>query len=457
MDTAERTALADQGHATADTMTAAGVHAVALTWVDNAGVTRVKAVPTARLAHAAAWGVGMSAVHDVFCVDDSITTSRHIGGPVGDLRLHPDLAAVTVLAGQPGWAWAPVDRWTQDGVPYPADQRGFARRMLAQARAAGLDLLMAFEVEWYLAGPDGGPATDGPAYGMGRLVDLSDYGRDLLIALAAQGVPVEQFHPEYAASQLEVSVGAADPVTAADRTVLVRETIRAISRRHGMRASFAPVPVADTVGNGMHLHFSVTTAELGNLFTGGDGRHGLTGPGESILAGVLDRLPALAGLGAPSVSSQLRRVPQRWAGAYQCWGLENREAGLRLIQGAAGARATAANAELKCVDASANPYLVVGAVCAVAARAFATGLKLPDEVTVDPATLPPDRQPGRLPDSVPAGLAALVADVDLSEALGPQLLDAFRAVHQAEWDQSEQDRAEGRGAAEIVRAVRWRY
>src|SRR3979409_391116 len=113
METAEREALAEQGQATADVLAEAGIHAVALTWVDNVGVTRVKAVPVARLAHAAAWGVGMSAVHDVFCVDDSITTSRYIGGPVGDLRLHPDLARVTVLAAQPGWAWAPTDRWTQ--------------------------------------------------------------------------------------------------------------------------------------------------------------------------------------------------------------------------------------------------------------------------------------------------------------------------------------------------------
>src|SRR5687768_11471946 len=124
MDRLDRDALAATGQAAAERLTAAGVDAVALTWVDNVGLTRVKTVPAANLPDVAAWGVGMSTVHDVFCVDDSITSSRHIGGPVGDLRLHPDLAAVTVLSAQPGWAWAPVDRWTQDGAPYPPDQRG---------------------------------------------------------------------------------------------------------------------------------------------------------------------------------------------------------------------------------------------------------------------------------------------------------------------------------------------
>jgi len=241
------------------------VRAVALTWVDNAGITRVKAVPVARLPEAAAWGVGMSPVFDVFCVDDSITTSAYVGGPVGDLRLHPDLDRLTVLAAQRGWAWAPVDRWTQDGEPYPGCQRMFARRMVERAAAAGLTLRMAVEVEWYVGvagGSDGDlprPACEGPAYGMTRMVELSDYADDALTALAAEGVAVEQFHPEYAAGQFEVSVAATDPVGAADLTVLVRQTVRAVTARHGLRVSFAPVVVAGQVGNGAHLHFSVTT------------------------------------------------------------------------------------------------------------------------------------------------------------------------------------------------------
>jgi glutamine synthetase len=454
MQTFDRQLQEVAGRARAERLAEAGVAAVALTWVDNVGLTRVKAVPAANLGEVAMWGVGMSTVHDVFCVDDSIVASRHIGGPVGDLRLHPDLRAITVLAAQPGWAWAPVDRWTQDGTPYPPDQRGFARRMVRRAEAAGLSLRMAFETEWYLAGPDGAPASDGPSYGMTGVVELSDYGRDLLTALAAQGVPVRQFHPEYARGQLELSVGPTDPVAAADRVVLVRETIRAVSRRHGLRASFAPVPVAGAVGNGMHLHFSVhssATTEADPLFAGGDGPHGLTGAGESVLAAVLEHLDAVGALGAPSVSSHQRRVPQRWAGAYRCWGLENREAAVRFVRGVADGDA---NAELKCVDASANPYLVVGAVCAIAAHGAGDdgGGRLPPEVAVDPATLAPEAQPPRLPASVPDSMAALAADDLLAEALGPELLDAFVSVHRADWERCRDLTDDA-----IAEAVRWRY
>ena len=108
---------------------------VALCWVDNAGITRVKTIPLGRLERVAGWGVGMSPVFDVFLVNDAITTSPHIGGPGGDLRLVPDLDRLAVLAGQPGWAWAPVSRYTQEGRVYAGCQRSFARRMAAEAPA----------------------------------------------------------------------------------------------------------------------------------------------------------------------------------------------------------------------------------------------------------------------------------------------------------------------------------
>ena len=63
---------------------------------------------------------------------------------------------------------------------------------------------------------------------MSRLIAASAYGRDLIDALVRQGIAVEQFHPEAGAGQLELSVAAESPVEAADTSVLVRSTIRAV-------------------------------------------------------------------------------------------------------------------------------------------------------------------------------------------------------------------------------------
>lgn len=239
-----------------------GVHGIVLAYVDTAGVGRVKTVPTAKLASAAAWGVGMSPVFDTFLADDRSVTTDVLGGPDGDLRLYPDLDHLTVLAAQPGWAWAPVDRIAQDGTPYPGCGRTFLRGTVARAAELhGLTFRTALEIEWSVGldtAPEGEfvPAATGPAYGATRQVELSDCLADLLAACAAQGVDVDQLHPEYAAGQFEMSVGALDPVAAADRSVLVRQTIRAVARRHGLRVSFSPAVSARGVGNGGHVHLS---------------------------------------------------------------------------------------------------------------------------------------------------------------------------------------------------------
>ncbi len=225
----------------------------------------------------------------------------------------------------------------------------------------------------------------------------------MLGALEAAGVRVEQIHPEYGPAQFEVSVAAQDPVSAADTCVLVKFVIGAVTARHGLRASFAPAVFADNVGNGGHLHASFAR-DGHSLFSGGKGRHGLTDTGESIIAGLLDALPALLAIGAPSPASYLRLQPSRWAGVYQVWGAENREAAVRFIEANPLDPGTA-NVELKCFDLSANPYLLTGAVMAVALASADRHARLPDEVTGDPAAPghPLGGRAVRLPGSLAGG------------------------------------------------------
>jgi glutamine synthetase len=442
----------------ADELRAQGVTMVALCWVDNTGVTRAKTIPVGRLERAAGWGIGMSPVFDVFLVDDSITTSPFIGGPDGDLRLIPDLSRLTVLAAQPGWAMAPADRYTQDGQVHAACQRSFARRMAALAGSHGLEFRVSFEVEWAAGTEDDGrfvPACTGPAYGMTRVVELSDYGREVVTALEREGVTVEQFHPEYAAGQLEVSVAPASPVGAADLNVLVRQTIRAVSARFGFQASFAPSVVAGAVGNGAHVHLSVWRGGR-NLFSSGPGPHGMTVEGEAFAAGILAELPALAGIGMPSAASYLRLVPSHWAGAYQCWGLENREAALRLVTGSAGEQEARANIEIKCFDPAANPYLAVGSLIAAGLAGMAAGSRLPPEFNGDPAGRPDGELAAlgvrRLPESLGEAADHLRASTLLRESMGEALFEAIVAVRRG-----EADLFAAASPDDIAARTRWRW
>jgi len=434
-------------------LAADGVVGVAASYVDNSGIARVKTVPVARLENAVRQGIGMSPVFDVFMFDDAITASPSSTGPVGDLRLFPDLDRLVALAAQPGWAWAPVDRRTQDGQPHPGCQRTFARRMAERAAERGLESRMGFEAEWVLdagAGDDFVPATSGAAYGMDRLIEVSDYCRDLMQVLEAQSLEVLQLHPEYAPAQFELSIAPADPVTAADQILLVRHTIRAATARAGMRCSFAPAMTVGGVGNGCHLHTSLWRAGK-SLMTGGDGPYGLSDEAQAFVAGVLDGLPALLVIGAPSSASYLRLIPQRWSAPYRCWGRENREAAVRLA-----ASGEQANAEVKCLDAAANPYLLVGAVLALGLDGIERELELPPEVTVDPATLSDEQLEAvgvtRLPSSLAQALEHFRVCEPLAEAMGSALFETIVAVRE-----TEVERFADASEVEIVAATRFAY
>ncbi|MFJ4466359.1 glutamine synthetase family protein [Streptomyces sp. NPDC089424] len=451
----------ERAHALSGELASRGVHGIVLSYVDTAGIGRVKGIPTARLPDASAWGVGMSPVFDTFLANDSIVSTDVLGSPDGDLRLYPDLDQLTVLAAQPGWAWAPVDRITQDGEPHPACARTFLRRVVDRAaREHGVTFRAAVEVEWAvgLGSAPGGefvPAVSGPAYGATRQVELSDLTADLLAACAAQGMDVEQVHPEYAAGQFEVSVRALDPVAAADRSVLLRQTIRAVAARHGLRACFAPAVSGEGVGNGGHLHLSAWRDGV-NLHSGGTGRHGMTAGAESFAAGILGHLPGLLALTAPSPASYLRLRPAQWAGVFTAWGLETRETALRLVTGTAGLRDQAANLEVKPVDLAANPYLALGCVVAAGLDGMATGATLPERTTGDPARLDAreaaERGVRRLPQSLEEAVAAFRRDDAVRAALGPVLADAVIAVRLG-----EVAAVAGLDDARVAAAYRWVY
>ncbi len=71
VDIAERQARSAQANQLVrTTLVERDISMVASTFVDNAGITRVKRVPLKRLPQLAAWGVGASTGFDYFRVDD---------------------------------------------------------------------------------------------------------------------------------------------------------------------------------------------------------------------------------------------------------------------------------------------------------------------------------------------------------------------------------------------------
>ncbi|SEO32603.1 type I glutamate--ammonia ligase [Actinacidiphila rubida] len=407
-------------------LTGNGVRVLVGSVVDMAGVARAKTVPLRRAAAFHVAGMGASPSWNVFCADGAIAFTDRLG-VVGDLRLRADLTAARVVGG--GYAWAPAEFFGQDGEPYAPCARGQLRRVQAAVEAAGLSATVGHELEFVLTGPDGArlPERHWQPYGLGAVMERGGFAADLTEALEEAGLPVEQLHAEYGTGQFEVSLAPAEPLASADGVVLGRLVICRVAREHGLLASFSPLPFAGGAGNGAHLHLSLEQDGV-PLLSGGSGPHGLTPQGASAIAGIVRGLPGTLGVFAGSALSPLRLRPGRWSGVFACWGLENREAAVRLV---AATRGTphGANVELKCVDPSANVYLATAALLGLALDGIARGAELPPEVRVNPVQ---DPSAELLPRDQPAVLDALAASGTARRILGDEVMAALLAVRRHE-------------------------
>ena len=89
--------------------------------------------------------------------------------------------------------------------------------------------------------------------------------------------------------------------------------------------------------------------------------YGLSDTAYHFIGGLLAHLPALTALTCASVNSYRRLAPQTWASAYTVYGMDNREAAIRICSAMRSNPAGSVNLELKPSDSSANPYLALGA------------------------------------------------------------------------------------------------
>jgi len=201
-----------------------------------------------------------------------------------------------------------------------------------------------------------------------------------------------------------------------------------------MRVSLSPKPFADGAGCGAHQHFSLWRGDT-PLLCGGDGEHGLTAHGAAAIAGIVSGLTEAQLVLCGSIVSGLRMQPGSWVGAYTCWGTENREAAVRFIPATQGA-SYGANAEVKIVDPSANPYLATAAILGLAMDGIENSVPLPPEVTVDPQLLTDAER--HVVDAVQLSadqrdvIAALDHSSRLRGILGDSVIDALVAVRRYE-------------------------
>jgi len=420
----------------------AGVKLVRFLYCGNDGVIRGKTAFIEALEPALESGIGLTVAMQSFTMLDRLVPDATFG-PVGEIRLVPDLDTFVLLPYAPKTARVLVDMVQIDRTPWPVCPRSFLKRMIARAAERGLRVMAAFENEFYLARVD----NEGRFFPFDRSNCFSSIGMDnasgiimdIVEALEKQGVAVQQYYPELGPGQQEISVRHAEALQAADRQLVVRETVRGVAANHGIYASFAPKPFPDQAGSGCHIHFSLWDATgTRNLLSDPRAPHGISPLGLHVIGGVLEHLQGLVAITAPTVNSYRRLQPRFWSSAYRCYGPDNREAAVRIPSQFWGHEAESTNFELKPCDPSCNPYLALGALIAASLDGIERQVTPPAAVTVDPALLPEEERQrlgaDRLPLTLDDALLALEADEMLREALGEALAREYLLVKRAEWD-----------------------
>jgi glutamine synthetase len=413
-----------------------GVTTLLGTVVNPAGLTHAKTVPLRRAGAFADPGLGASPVWHVFTIDQTGIAVGGALGVVGDQRIRIDLGALRILGD--GLAWAPGSFYDQDGSPDPYCSRGALVRVEERLTAAGLDAAVGHEMEFVLVGPDGSrlPSALWAQYGLAGVLEFEGFVRDVMEAATTSGVVIEQLHPEYGANQFEISLAPQSPVAAADQLVLTRIIVGRVARRYGLRVSLSPVPFVGSVGSGAHQHFSLQRDGV-ELFSGGPGVRGMTQDGESAVAGLLGGLAQAQGVLSGSILSGLRMLPGHWSGAMVCWGTENREAAVRFVLGGQG-NPRGANVEVKIIDPSANPYFASATILGLALDGIERELPIPQEATVDPATLTDKQRADAGIEQLPTNQAEIVDALAESRLvrgiLGDAAVDAIVAVRRHEYE-----------------------
>jgi glutamine synthetase len=216
-----------------------------------------------------------------------------------------------------------------------------------------------------------------------------------------------------------------------------RDTVRGVALRHGLLASFAPKPFGDQIGSGAHVHFSLWDAGgTRSLLYDPAAAGGLSAAGRHFIAGVIEHLPALVALTAPSYNSYSRLRPSAWASATTAWGFDNKEAALRVCSPFYQRAEGSYNIEFKAADASANPYLALGALIACGLDGIERSLEPAEPAGHDPArmTAPELARAGvrPLPASMGEALDQLAADKHLLDSMGDLLTRCYLTVRRSE-------------------------
>ncbi|MCL4293293.1 MAG: glutamine synthetase family protein [Acidimicrobiia bacterium] len=357
----------------------------------------------------------------------------------GDVRAVPDLSTLRTVPWLERTALVLCDVVDVDTAePIEVSPRQVLRRQVERAAAAGLEVMIGSELEFFLFRDS---YDDAAATGFRDVHPHSDVIEDYHVlqttrdeyvirairnGMDAAGIPVEFSKGEAGRGQHEINLRYTGALTMADRHAVYKNGVKEIAALAGRSVTFMAKYTADDVGSSCHIHSSVRDASTGrSLMWSDDDPDHLSPTFRGWLGGITASGRELAWMFAPTVNSYKRYQAESWAPTALAWGVDNRTCGYRLVGRHDGFRL-----ESRIPGADANPYLAFAAIIAGGLHGIEHALEPPE----------PFRGNAYADDSlprVPATLGEAIGELERSEvaakAFGPDVHHHLVNTARQEW------------------------
>jgi glutamine synthetase len=406
---------------------------------DISGIVRGKSFPESEWDKRVASGVGWTPTNVQITCFGSISDSPF--GSFGDLALIPDPTTHFKLSGDTTpLSFMLGDIRSLEGGPWEFCTRSLAKRALEELRAeTGATVLSAFEHEFQIKNL---PVRNGDAYGFKGFRDGQVWAEAFLAAIRQTSCVPDTFMKEYGPSQYEITNKPATGITSADNAVILRVLADDVLRGHDVTPSFSPILDPESVGNGVHIHFSFVDDAGAPLTHDASNEFGMSPLTRHFIGGVLHHLDQIIALLAPSDISYLRLTPHRWSAAFNNLGYRDREASVRICptfaKDAEGI-ARQFNFEVRAVDAAASPHLAFAAIVFAGLQGIKDKIEPPTPTEEDLSLLSAaelaTRGINRLPQSLGEALDKLDASSAVRSWFGDAFVDLYLAHKQGEMAQ----------------------
>ncbi|KAL2042596.1 hypothetical protein N7G274_004355 [Stereocaulon virgatum] len=296
------------------------------------------------------------------------------------------------------------------------------------------------------------PLTEGMfGYSLTRPVHNQEYYYGIYDACEKFRCNIEGWHTESGPGVFEAALAFGEIKQMADKAGLFKYVVKSMGSKFGITPCFMAKPREGLPGNSGHMHVSIVDKSGKNLFYRGQKDNNpphpdlanLSDMGRHFLAGLLDGLPDVMPIVAPTVNSYKRLVENFWAPVTVSWGLEHRAASIRLIAPPTSSP-KATRFEVRVAGADANPFLVLAAILSLGWR----GVEKKMEIKVPPLGKGQDvggsADKGiRLAKSLKEATATMTREGSVArEVFGDEFVEHFGGTREHEirlWDEAVTD------------------